>query len=189
MWRHKVDHEQVKSWILDPEASDTETSRLAAAHLAECGQCRAFSERWAAARQALEAGPMVGPEPGFRDRWLERLVVARRLRHRRQTALALALTALGAISTFSAMVWWVLDAPAKALGTILSHLAVLDIQLRFILDSIRIVTYMLPPLANLGIIWAGVALALGLITLYTGFSALWTASFFRTVLQTRTKEN
>jgi len=184
-----VDHEQVKSWILDGEAADAETSRLAAEHLADCGECRAFSEQWAAARQALETKMVVGPEAGFRDRWLERLVVARRLRHRRQTALALSLSALGAISTFAAMVWWVLDAPARALGIILSQLAVLDVQVQFVLDSIRIVADILPPLGNLGLIWAGVALALGLITLYTGFSALWTASFYRTVLQTRTKEN
>lgn len=183
-----MDHEQVRSWILDGETEDADISRLAAEHLAHCDACQAFSEQWSGAKLALEARPVVAPQAGFRERWFERLVLARHRRHRRQTALALSVCAIGSLSTFAVMVWWVLEAPARAFGIILSQLAVVDVQIQLILDSIRIVALILPPLANLGLVWAGVALASGLIMVYLGFSALWTASFYRAVLQPRNKE-
>ncbi len=184
-----MDHEQVRFWILEGHPADLATSQLAAEHLAVCAECQAFSDRWSAARQALDARPVVTPEAGFSARWFERLVLARQRRHRRQTVLALSLSAFGSISTFAVMAWWVLEAPAKAAGIVLGQLASLNAQLRVILESLRIVANALPPFANFGLLWAGMAAALGLILLYTGFSALWTASFYRAVLQTRTKEN
>ncbi len=184
-----MNHEQVRSWILEGESTDAVISRMATEHLADCTECRAFAAQWAGVRQALEARPAAMPGAGFEKRWVERLRVARRLRHRRQTALALACSGLGATATLAVMGWWVLGAPAQAVGIVLGQLAALDAQLRLVVDSLRIVSSALPPLASFGLMWAGMAVALGLIMLYTGFSALWTASFYLAVLQTQAKEN
>ena len=184
-----MDHEQVRTWILEGEAADGATSRLAAEHLEGCAECRAFAARWAGVRQALDIRPAVIPGAGFTARWFERLTEGRRRRHRRQLILALSLLAMGSAATLAVMAWWVLGAPAAAAGAILGHVASLNAQLQAIGESVRIVSDLLPPLASLGLLLAAVTTVLGFIMLYTGFSALWTASFYRAVLQTRNKEN
>jgi hypothetical protein len=183
-----MDHQQVRAWILDREAYDAETSKLAAEHLAGCAECQVFAGQWEGARGALHMRHRVEPAPGFRRRWFARLEQTRRRRHRRQVALALILSVFGSASIFVAMAWWVFNRPASIAGVVLSHVSTLDVQIHVIMDSLRIVLDTLPPIANFGLLWAAVAAGLGLIMLYTGFSALWTASFYRAVLQTRTKE-
>ena len=54
-----------------------------------CTECRAFAAQWAAARQALEARPVAIPESDSDSAGLNDYVMARRLRHHAQTALAL----------------------------------------------------------------------------------------------------
>jgi hypothetical protein len=102
--------------------------------------------------------------------------------------LALGLSMLGSVSTFVLLAWWVLASPGELMDVILSQLVRLDFQIWFVLDLIRIFVGALPLLASVALAWAGLAIGLGLIMLYTGFSALWTASFYRAVLQTRSKE-
>lgn len=184
-----MDHEQVRSWILDAQAMDATKARLAADHLASCADCQAFAARWRQTRLALEMRPSVSPTAGFTGRWFERLVAARQRRHRRQLILALCLLAIGTSATFGVMAWAVLGSPAAAAGVILGQVASLTAQIQAIGDSVRIVADLLPPFASLGLVWAAAAAALGFITLYTGFSALWTASVYRAVLKTRNKEN
>jgi predicted anti-sigma-YlaC factor YlaD len=182
-----MDHESVKVWILADDSTDA-ASKLAEAHLATCAECRAFAARWAAARQVLAAPVVVNPESGFSQRWFARLESSRRLRHHRQAALTICVTALGAAGSFALMAWSILDAPASAVGSVLEALVSLDVQFRVVLESLRIVLNTLPPLASTALLSFAAAAALGLILVYTSFSALWTASFYQAVLHTRTKE-
>jgi predicted anti-sigma-YlaC factor YlaD len=183
-----MDHEQARIQLLEGAPPDSDASRLLDDHLAQCAECRAFAAGWAAANRALRGQSVLAPAPGFPQRWLARLELARRRRHRRQMGLALGLSMLGSVSTFVLLAWWVLASPGELMDVILSQLVRLDFQIWFVLDLIRIFVGALPLLASVALAWAGLAIGLGLIMLYTGFSALWTASFYRAVLQTRSKE-
>jgi hypothetical protein len=184
-----MDHADVQAWILDNPSKQVVVPEPIQQHLAGCAECQKFASRWAAVRQAFATRPVAVPAAGFAERWMARLELARRRRHQRQVVYALLTSGLGAGAALVTMMAWLVNSPAAVASLILGQIAAIDVETHVIIDSLRIVAASLPPLANVGLAWLLTTLMLGLIMVYTGFSALWTASFYRSVLQTRTKEN
>mgnify|MGYP005814095643 CR=1 FL=1 len=81
-----MSHQPFETWLLDdPEALSQAERKALQEHLETCQQCQRLDQKWQAARQELTMHRMVGPAPGFPQRWRDSLP-ARRAREQRKQA-------------------------------------------------------------------------------------------------------
>ena len=94
-----MNHEPYEEWLLSGEELPADQQLLLENHLASCAECARLATAWQAVHQALISTPEVEPEPGFTDRWKERLADRRAARHIRLTWIALLVCVGGILLT------------------------------------------------------------------------------------------
>lgn len=81
-----MSHQPFETWLLDdPGALSPAEDHALQKHLETCSQCQRLAQQWQAVRQDLTTRQMIGPAPGFSQRWLDGLA-ARRAREQRKQA-------------------------------------------------------------------------------------------------------
>jgi anti-sigma factor RsiW len=94
-----MNHEPYEEWLLSGEDLSADQQLLLENHLASCADCTQLAAAWQAVHQALISIPEVEPEPGFTDRWKERLADRRAAQHIRLTWIALLVCVGGILLT------------------------------------------------------------------------------------------
>ncbi|HZU86720.1 MAG TPA: zf-HC2 domain-containing protein [Anaerolineaceae bacterium] len=70
-------HQPFEAWILDPSGLTPQDRQSLHVHLETCPRCRELSGQWHGAERQLSQPVMVGPTPGFVQRWQARLASSR----------------------------------------------------------------------------------------------------------------
>lgn len=70
-------HQPFEAWILDPKGLSPQDRQALRAHLESCAHCRQLTGKWHATEHQLTQQVMVGPAPGFVQRWQMRLAASR----------------------------------------------------------------------------------------------------------------
>jgi anti-sigma factor RsiW len=172
-------HPPFDTWLFDPQDLDAGQAKALDQHLNECDPCRALAEAWRAAEAGLQASETLAPEPGFAQRWQQRLALARSKRKRRQTWAVLAGTigsALVLSPIFGLRLWAWLAAPGEAALAWLDRLQILSVSLEALRGFIAIV---LQSLQGVSVLW-WVALLLGALWI----SGLWAGLLYRIAFKT-----
>ncbi len=95
-----MEHEPYEEWLLSGEELSTDQQLQLENHLASCADCARLATGWQAIHQALISNLEVAePEPGFSDRWKERLADRRAAQHIRMTWIALLVCVGGIVLT------------------------------------------------------------------------------------------
>jgi hypothetical protein len=108
-----MNHQQYEDWLftyyderskqrLDERLSSTQEAELKT-HLKECTDCRILADAWQVVDTQLSAAPLLGPAPGFVQRWEQYLQVDRQKVQRRQTVLVLGFSAFGVVVLLASM--------------------------------------------------------------------------------------
>ncbi len=94
-----MEHEPYEEWLLSGEELSADQQHLLENHLASCAECAQLATAWQAVHQALISYPELEPEPGFANRWKERLADRRAAKHIRLTWIALLVCVGGIVLT------------------------------------------------------------------------------------------
>lgn len=98
-------------WVLAAEDLTPEQAKALQEHLSTCKNCQALVEADCAVRSLLTDAAVISPDPGFVQRWEERLNRSRQKAHRRQVSIVLGVSAVAAgiiLSVFSVKLLWLL---------------------------------------------------------------------------------
>jgi anti-sigma factor RsiW len=172
-------HPPFDTWLFDPQSLNAEQTEALKQHLAECDHCRALAEAWLATETGMLASEVLAPEPGFAQRWQQRLALARSRRRRRQTWAVLAGTTGGALvlaPIIALRLWTGLAAPTGVALEWLERMQILSVSLEALRDFAAIV---LRSLQDVSVLW-WVALILGALWI----SGLWVGLLYRIAFKT-----
>jgi anti-sigma factor RsiW len=174
-----MSHQPFEAWIFAEEDLSSEQRESLKDHLAECAHCREVHISWEAARSGLSHPEMVGPEPGFEDRWRARQAERRQLVGKRQISWMLGLTvaAAGLLAIpLGLQILAMMDAPAAVGGFVIRDMIEIDLVVKFAVGLARsLAGEMSSRIAPVG--WAGVGIGL------LAFTAAWVFSLYRFAFQ------
>jgi hypothetical protein len=179
-----VEHEPFTHWILEgAPLSQAEQDQLLS-HIDGCESCRALAAGWSQAKAGLDQPEWAKPEAGFVSRWKLHLAETRERRQKRQVRWTLAGAAGGALLAFAMLLFPMISAPAGLIGEAMERSMALSLEIRTVAQFAFGLLATLPkPLGPLPLYIGLTILGLGLIAVYTGMGAIWTASLYRLVLQ------
>jgi hypothetical protein len=80
-----MSHQPFETWLFQDEPLSQEQSDALRIHLDQCHHCEQLLKAWKGLAWQLDRSEMVGPKPGFVQRWKTRLEVERRRQHRQQS--------------------------------------------------------------------------------------------------------
>ncbi len=84
-----MNHQPYEDWLFIQDGLSPEEEKELAAHLHQCEACKTLSTSWTEIEGMFAMEATVEPQPGFSQRWKERLQVSREAAHHRQTSLIL----------------------------------------------------------------------------------------------------
>ncbi|NIM95660.1 MAG: hypothetical protein GTO18_18325 [Anaerolineales bacterium] len=87
-------HQPFESWLFQETELEADQLQELEEHIAECESCYMMATSRDAVDEILRKPEMVGPVPGFSQRWLERQQVRQRFTYTRQTSIAMGLLAV-----------------------------------------------------------------------------------------------
>lgn len=95
-----MNHQTYEDWVFKNYSDNEETMaseqvQSLEEHLQNCESCRMKAEAWEHIETNLLGANMVGPRPGFVQRWQANLQAERQKLHQRQTAMTLVFSAAG----------------------------------------------------------------------------------------------
>jgi hypothetical protein len=112
-------HQPYEDWIFAQEVLDMDQSKELHVHLKLCERCNTLASALSDVETRLTSDELIGPAPGFTNRWRERLEKKKQVSHRRQTSVLLGGLSTGALILFvPLLIRWVLTALSP--GEILS---------------------------------------------------------------------
>lgn len=166
-----MNHLPFENWLLNDELLDPPKKRELDAHLRSCDVCSAIAE----SNLALRSARVVGPAPGFSERFQERLVVARRAQRRRTLAGSLFFS-LGGIILLAALagptLLSILGSPAEWISTMIQAGLFIYSSVVAVLEAssviVRVVPGFMPPF-----LW------LVILSTFSGLGLLWSISIWR----------
>ncbi len=173
-------HQPYRGWIVSEGPRSKDQSRELAAHLDSCASCRDLLKTWQQVEVRLKRSAVIGPSPGFTNRFLTYLARKRAAAATRQVAVTLAATVVGALGT-ALLLGGVASANlADAVADSLKSALATHRGLTVAAEVIRMAVARLPEptsaLAGPGLM---ISLAGLLAALYAGFGGLWAAAMFR----------
>jgi len=166
-----MNHLPFEDWLLDDQLLDPPQKRKLDVHLRTCDVCSAIAE----SNLALRSARVVGPPPGFTNRFQERLVVARRAQ-RRRTLFGTLFFSLGGMILVALLAGptlvSLLGSPAEWISTMVQALLFIYTSLAAVLEAgsviFRVLPGFMPPF-----IW------LVLLSTFSGLGLLWSVSIWR----------
>jgi Putative zinc-finger len=121
-------HENYEMLLFTDAPLSPEDQQSLQAHLQTCESCRHLAAAWQAVEADLRTAPLVEPQRGFSNRWLERLETDRQRLQRRQALAALQFYIAGAFLLFGSLLilyWPTLQSPGTLILDWLSRMLVL----------------------------------------------------------------
>lgn len=179
-----MEHETFVSWILEgAPLSDAEQDQLLT-HLDGCESCRELAAGWSQVEAGLAQASFAQPAAGFTGRWKLTLAARREHRQKRQVRWSLTGATGGALLAFAMLLVPMISAPAGVIGGAMERSIDLSLQIRTVAQLMVGLIEALPkPLGQFPLYVGTAILGLGVIAVYTGMGAIWTASLYRLVLQ------
>ena len=74
-----MNHQPFETWLLSEEPLSPEDAQNLSAHLETCEHCRELQAAWTGVLHLFNDTPQVEPDPGFMNRWEERLAEERQM--------------------------------------------------------------------------------------------------------------
>lgn len=175
-----MSHDPYREWIFADVTPTSEQQRQLEQHFERCHACRSLQHGWQAARAALDASAAVGAPEGFAHRFQLRLAARKAAASRRQAALTLALTALGALGSAFLLLELVtiglVDGLAHSLRGMLALRQAIAVTSAALGDALAA----LPGPSEAVILPAlSVAVLGALVALFAGLGGLWVAAVYR----------
>lgn len=121
-------HETYETLLFSDAPLSPEDQNSLQAHLQTCESCRQLAAAWQAVEADLRTAPLIEPQPGFSNRWLERLEMDRQRLQRRQALAALQFYIAGAFLLLGSLLilyWPTLQSPGTLVLGWLSRIMVL----------------------------------------------------------------
>ncbi len=163
-----MNHRPFEDWLLDDQPLDPHEQRELQNHLRGCVACSAIAE----SNLALHGTHLIGPEPGFTDRFAVRLARRRVEQRWRQTAGTIVLVLAGLAFTLVAAgpsLQEVLSSPASWIAAVVGYFLFIVTSMRVIGEAgtilMRVVPNVLSPAG-----WVFVVAAFGGLCLLWGYS-------------------
>lgn len=179
-----MEHEGFVRWILEGAPLSRSEQDQLLRHLEGCETCRSLAAGWGQVKAGLDRPVWAQPEPGFASRWKLSLAESRERRQKHQVRWTLAAAAGGTMLAFAMLLIPLVSAPAGLAGAAMERLVDVSLQIRTLAQFTAGLIEVLPkPLGPLPLYVGTGILGLGLIAVYTGMGAIWTASLYRLVLQ------
>ncbi len=169
----RMTHETYETLLFSDAPLSPEDQKSLQAHLQTCQSCRQLAAAWQAVEADMRTAPLLEPQPGFSNRWLEHLEMDRQRLQRRQALAALQFYIAGAFLLFGSLLilyWPTLQSPGTLILGWLSHLMVLVYFIGSTTDLLS--SIVLTAVRQIPLIWwvllAGITTELGV---------LWVVSF------------
>lgn len=172
-----MNHQTYEEWALMPESLSPEEHQSLKQHLAECESCRKLSANWAKAESLLQEAALVGPAPGFTQRFTASLAARKAKEHRRQVRkflIILGVILLAAMTTVS-IFYYTTNSPITVIESIFKTGA----QLVTIWENIKAVSGSITRIAPAAIFLP--VLVIGGIVL-AGMTSVWLATIWKFTL-------
>jgi hypothetical protein len=84
-----MNHQPYEDWLFAQDELSPEEGQELAAHLRQCEACKTLSTSWNEIEGLFSEDSIVGPAPGFSQRWKERMLLRKETNHHRQMSLIL----------------------------------------------------------------------------------------------------
>jgi hypothetical protein len=88
-----MNHQHFNEWLLSEETLTPAQDKELRFHLRTCESCQMLTSAWEQVQIGFQTSHMVSPQPGFVARWQERQALHQEEAHRRQTIIAISVSA------------------------------------------------------------------------------------------------
>ena len=151
----KLNHPPFSEWLLAGEPLTPEQNNNLHDHLQSCPACSQLQSSLFDVRHQFKTSGMTAPDPGFTDRWRERLVVQRLKRQRRNAWILFFFAAIMAVGILGVISWRVLEVVTSPISLLSATVYFWTVTLVTV-DGIRSMLWsfvqLLPPMSYMGLL-------------------------------------
>ncbi len=170
-------HQPFEEWIFSEDPLTLDEERALQNHIQSCEHCRLLSKAWGAIEFQMKHAPIAAPEPGFTQRWEEKLIQERIRKQKRLTYFLLVVIAGSALALFLALGLQSLLSPGHLLVTSLDILMKLVSSINSVLRVAQALAHFLPPAVPI-FLWISLTTTFSLLSL-AWLVSLWKVKLFQ----------